>query len=67
MRKKLRRNRRLSPSLVRTDIQAVQPRLRYTYFRNELQDQQKVRDKLYDSFNAESAALSSPAGRQGYR
>jgi hypothetical protein len=54
-------------SMVRGDIQASEARLRYTYFVNDLRDEQQAREQLYEAFNAESASLASPVGRTGYR
>jgi hypothetical protein len=54
-------------AMVRTDVQAAEMTLRYTYFRNELKEQQQVREALYQAFNAESASLSSTLSRPGYR
>jgi S1-C subfamily serine protease len=47
--------------MVRSDVAAAEPRLRYTYFRDELKEERRVRDLLYKSFDEESAKLSEPA------
>jgi hypothetical protein len=54
-------------SMVRSDIQAGEARIRYSYFRNSLREEQQAREQLYTSFSEESAALASPVGRAGYR
>lgn len=48
-------------AMARGDGTAVETRLRYTYFRNELRDEQQVRDQLYDVFDKESASLIAPS------
>jgi len=47
--------------MVRNDVTAAEPRLRYTYFRDELKEERRVRDQLYKAFDEESAKLSEPA------
>jgi predicted subunit of tRNA(5-methylaminomethyl-2-thiouridylate) methyltransferase len=47
--------------MVRSDVAAAEPRLRYTYFREELKEERRIRDRLYKSFDEQSAKLSEPA------
>lgn len=46
--------------MVRSDVAAAEPRLRYTYFREELTKERRIRDLLYKSFDEQSAKLSEP-------
>jgi len=46
--------------IVVADVLAVEPRLRYTYFKDEMHEQHEVRKRLYDAFNPESVEWSPP-------
>jgi hypothetical protein len=46
--------------IVVADVLAVEPRLRYTYFRDEMREQHEVRKRLFDAFNPESVEWSPP-------
>ena len=37
--------------LVMNDVTAIEPRIRYTYFREEMKEQRETRDELYKSFD----------------
>ena len=49
--------------MVRIDVANLDGRMRYTYFRNKLSDETKVRDQLYQAFNTEFADISAPESR----
>jgi hypothetical protein len=48
-------------AMTSSDATAAEPHLHYTYFREELQNERRIRDLLCKSFDEESAKLSEPA------
>jgi hypothetical protein len=52
--------------MVRGDVGNATGRLRYTYFRNRLGEEQKVRDRLYKEFDSDLASISAPLSRHSY-
>ena len=48
-------------SLVQADVTAAQGKFRYAYFRNELQQEREVRDRLYKAFDDEAKNMSTPS------
>jgi len=53
--------------IVRGDVADAKAHMRYTYFRNRLQEEEKVRDRMYQAFDSQLAKISSPLNRQSYR
>lgn len=53
--------------MIRGDMAAAEGRFRYTYFRQRLQAEAKVRDSLYHAFDSEAAKLSTPLSRHSFR
>lgn len=49
--------------MVRADVTALDGRLRYSYFRDELQKEREIRDRLYKSFDEQARKLSMPSER----
>ncbi len=47
-------------SLVQSDVAAVQGRLRYAYFQDELRQEREVRDRLYKAFDDQAKNMSTP-------
>jgi hypothetical protein len=43
--------------VIAADVLALEPQLRYTYFRDEMREQREIRKHLYDSFNPNAADL----------
>jgi hypothetical protein len=54
-------------TMLRSDILAGEARIRYTFFRNSLREEQQGREQLYTAFSEVSTSLASPTGRPGYR
>ena len=52
--------------MVRGDVATANGQLRYTYFRNRLAEEQKVRDRLYKAFDGDLAKLGSPLSQHAY-
>ena len=46
--------------MVRADVTAAEPQMKYSYFREELAQERVIRDDLYKSFDDEARELSSP-------
>lgn len=53
--------------MVKGDVAGAEVRFRYTYFRNRLKDEEKVRDRLYQAFDSEVAKISTPLSRHSFR
>lgn len=53
--------------MVRGDVDNAKARFRYTYFRNRLSSEEKVRDRMYQAFDSELVKLGSPLSRHSYR
>jgi hypothetical protein len=49
--------------MVRTDVAAAETQLRYSYFREQLQKEREVRDRMYKSFDGEMKRMVSPSLR----
>jgi len=54
-------------AMVRSDVTVAEARVRYSYFRNKLKDEERDRDGLYKAFDAECAEIASPSNRRAYR
>jgi len=53
--------------MVRGDVDNAKVQFRYTYFRERLKNEEKVRDRMYQAFDSELLKLSSPLSRHSYR
>jgi hypothetical protein len=53
--------------MVKGDVANARVQFRYTYFRNRLTSEEKIRDRLYQAFDSELAKLNSPLSRHSYR
>ncbi len=49
-------------AMARGDTYGMEGRLHYTYFRNEMKDEQQARDQRYEIFDKESASLAMQSG-----
>ena len=46
-------------SMVRNDVAAVEGRVRYAYFRDELRKEREIRDRLYLAFDTQARRLGT--------
>lgn len=50
-------------SMVRSDVAAVEGRVRYSFFREDLRQEREIRDRLYTAFDTQARRLASPSQR----
>jgi hypothetical protein len=55
-------------NMVRSDVAVAESQVRYTYFRNRLTDEKRVREALFKAFDADYGELGTASmNRKGYR